>query len=320
MSIKTSNAVKVYEARINRVLHYINENLESDLSLSVLSKEAFFSPFHFHRVFLSLLGETPNDFVKRLRVEKAANLLITYRDMPVTEIAFNCGFSSSATFARAFKEHFNYSASEWRSGGYEVYSQENRNSKNCKTESNNSKALLENREYLLSVDNLIQSNNLWSKDMKVEIKKMPALHLAYVSHNQGYNSKVGAAFDKLCKWAWPRGLITKDSVFLGISLDNPDITPPDKCRYYASMTVPQNTEVSNGIGLTDIPEFTCAVYRYEGTQDGIEAAYNDVYRNWLPQSGYQPEDFPCYEIYLKSPNDKPKGVFIMDVCIPVRPL
>lgn len=156
--------------------------------------------------------------------------------------------------------------------------------------------------------------------MKVEIRKMPKLHLAYVSHNQGYNSKVGAAFEKLCRWAGPRGYIRKDSVFLGISLDNPDITPPDKCRYYASMTIPEDAQVQNGIGQLDVPELICAVYTYEGYQDGIEAAYNDVYRNWLPESGYQPQDYPSYEIYLKNPNDEPKGWFVMEVCIPVKPL
>ncbi|MDP4190380.1 MAG: AraC family transcriptional regulator [Bacteroidota bacterium] len=320
MDNKNCNPIKIYEARINRVLRFINENLEKELSLGMLSREAFFSPYHFHRIFLSIVGETPGDFVKRLRLEKAANLLIIRPEYSITEIALSCGFSSSSTFARAFRDYFNYSASDWRNGGALAYSEKIRNSKNCKTDSKTGKEYFQTEEYFSSVDNYLSINNQSRKIMNVEIKKMPKLHLAYVSHNQGYNSKVGAAFEKLCRWAGPRGLIKKDSIFLGISLDNPDITPPDKCRYYASMTIPEGVEATGGIGILDLPELNCAVYRYEGYQDGIEQAYNDVYKNWLPESGYQPDDYPSYEIYLRDPNEEPKGFFVLEVCLPVKPL
>lgn len=156
--------------------------------------------------------------------------------------------------------------------------------------------------------------------MNVEIKTKPALHLAYVSHHEGYNPKIGRAFEKLCRWAGPRGLINKDSIFLGISLDNPDITPPDKCRYYACMSVPEGVMAEKGIGVLDMPELTCAVYRYEGPQDGIDKAYKEVYSKWLPASGYQPGDFPSYEIYLNDPQSDPERKFRLEVCLPVKPL
>lgn len=319
MSIR-EDSINEYDSRMMKVLHHINENLDKDLSLMKLSETACFSQFHFHRLFSSFMGETPNDYVKRLRVEKAANLLIMAKHLPITEIALRCGFSSSATFARAFKDHFNYSASEWREFGHREYSENIKSiSKNCKTASKNGKEFPEEESHFYSVDNFLQNDSSDTK-LKVEVKIMPALHIAYVIHHEGYNSKIGKAFEKLCRWAGPRGYINEYTLFLGLSLDNPDITPPDKCRYYASMTVPAEVKEEKGIGVMDIPEMKCAVYRFEGNEDEIEPAYEQFYRVWLKESGYQPADFPTFEIYLRTPDKKAGKEFLTDVCVPIKPL
>lgn len=107
-----------YIARINRVIDYIETNIDQDLSLEDLASVAHFSPFHFHRVFGAMMGETLNHFIQRIRIEKAAVKLINQPKKSITEIALDCGFSGSATFARVFKATFGMSASQWRDGGY----------------------------------------------------------------------------------------------------------------------------------------------------------------------------------------------------------
>src|SRR4051812_32399547 len=89
-----------YSDRINRVIDYLRENLDQQVKLKDLAKVACFSEFHFHRIFGAVSGETLNFFTNRLRVEKAARLL-RYSEQNLTDIALNCGFSSSATFSRA---------------------------------------------------------------------------------------------------------------------------------------------------------------------------------------------------------------------------
>jgi len=59
-----------YNDRVNRVLDYISEHLDEDLSLSRLSGVGCFSPFHFHRIFQAVTGETLNSHVRRVRLEK----------------------------------------------------------------------------------------------------------------------------------------------------------------------------------------------------------------------------------------------------------
>ena len=65
-----------YIARINRVIDYIEANPDQDLTLSGLAEVAYFSRFHFHRIFRAIVGETLNQFIQRNRVEKAASQLI----------------------------------------------------------------------------------------------------------------------------------------------------------------------------------------------------------------------------------------------------
>ncbi len=131
---KRTALIREYERRINLAMDYVRDNLDADLSVNAIARAALFSPFHFHRLFTAVTGETLYDHVRRLRLEKAANCLLHAPEQRITDIALRCGFSSSATFARAFRDHFGESASEWRSRGTE------KRSKKSKSKSKKGKA------------------------------------------------------------------------------------------------------------------------------------------------------------------------------------
>src|SRR5580658_5169507 len=120
-----SQANGEYAQRINRVIDYLRVNLDRQVKLKELAKVACLSEFHFHRIFGAVSGETLNNFTNRLRLEKAARLL-TFSDQSLTDIALDCGFSSSATFSRAFRSGYETSPSQFRKTG------EIKNSKICK--------------------------------------------------------------------------------------------------------------------------------------------------------------------------------------------
>src|SRR5512137_2314544 len=107
-----------YALRINRVIDYIEANIEKELSLETLAEVACFSRYHFHRLFGAITGEPLGRFIQRIRVEKAASKLIHNPKTSITQIALECGFSGSAAFARTFKEAFGMSAREWRAEGH----------------------------------------------------------------------------------------------------------------------------------------------------------------------------------------------------------
>ena len=95
-----------YVERVNRAIDHVVCNLAHPLSLEELAQTAGFSPFHFHRVFKAFLGETLNQFVKRQRLERALFLMSHAPRRSLTDVALDCGFSSSSDFSRSFKQHY----------------------------------------------------------------------------------------------------------------------------------------------------------------------------------------------------------------------
>jgi len=319
---------EAYTARINRVIDYIEANISKDLSLKELAAVAHFSPFHFHRIFSAMVGETLNGFIKRLRIEKAATMLVQNSKKSITEIAFECGFSGSSAFARTFQETFQMSASEWRAGGYP------KKSKNGKTDSKEGKPVGNIRQdfdvYSFYIDSM--KKQMWRVEMKtnkelitnVEVKDISEMHVAYIRHIGPYagdEQLFGNLFNRLCAWAGPRGLLRfPETKFVTIYHDNPDITDETKLRTDVCITIPLNTQVDGEIGKATIPAGKYAIAHFEITPDQYGDAWNAVYGGWLPESGYQPDDRPCFELYLNDPKEHPEGKHVVDIYAPVKPM
>jgi AraC family transcriptional regulator len=107
---------------------------------------------------------------------------------------------------------------------------------------------------------------------------------------------------------------------LGVYHDNPDITEDAKLRSSACLTVPSGTKVEGEVGLMAIPGGTFVVARAEVSASQFGEAWNALMRDWLPESGYQPDDRMCYEVYLNDPKTHPEGKFLIEICQPIRPL
>lgn len=92
-------------------------NLDADVSLAALAEQAGLSTYHLHRLFVAASGETPKQFTLRLRLSRAAAMLLATRDS-VLEIALSCGFETHESFCRAFRRHFEMTPSEYRARGF----------------------------------------------------------------------------------------------------------------------------------------------------------------------------------------------------------
>jgi AraC family transcriptional regulator len=259
-------------------------------------------------------------------LEKAAYLLPGNRSKSITEIALDCGFASSASFAKSFKEFYNMSPSEWRA-------QKNTNESNSgKTNSNLSKLISNKRkDYFESSVYIMYVNNskTWRIKMKnktqtIEIKELPEMTVAYVRHIGPYAGDAKlfeGLYNKLFRWAGPRNLLNfPETKNLIIYHDNPEITDENKLRVSVCITVPKDTPVDGEIGKLVIPAGKYALARFELTSSEFGEAWNWVYGEWLPQSGYEPDDRPCFEMYLGDPKDHPEHKFVVDICAPIRPM
>jgi AraC family transcriptional regulator len=323
LGIMNNQINKDYISRINKVIDFINSNLKNEITLDDLADVANFSKFHFHRIFTSIVGETLSQFILRLRLEKAAGYLYANTDLSITEISITTGFSSVSIFSRQFKKHFKVSPSQWRA----AKSNSGKTESNLGTAfSNNSKSFDISSFYIGGVN----QNNLWRmnmnklKDVKVVVKDLPEMTVAYVRNIGPYkgNKKLfEEMYGKIFAWAGARGLLNfPETKALCLYHDDPGITEEAKQRVDVCISVPADTKVDGEIGKEIIPGGKFAVGHFEINADEYQEAWNLICGSWLPQSGYQCDDKPCYELSLNSPKDHPQGKHIIDICVPVRPL
>lgn len=276
---------------------------------------ASFSPYHFHRIFTFITGETPNNFVSRIKLERAAVLLQDSTKDTISEIAFRCGFINVSSFSRAFKSFFGVSAKEFRRLDKAIYIKNGiRYSKNCKPISKIGKNIQQVNEQICSVE----LNELIIMDTKIEIKQMPELNLIYCRHMGAFN-KIGQAYEKLFKWAVPRGLVTSSTKTVTVYHDDPAVTGVEKVRQDASIIVEKDVKVEGEIGKSTVSAGKYAIGHFEIKETEFELAWNTMC-SWLTESGYQPGEGSTYELYHNDYNEHPEHKFIVDICIPVKPL
>jgi len=265
-----------YHERIVRTLMYLQQHLDDALSLEQVAAVAAFSSFHFHRIFRGLVGETMKEYVRRLRLERAARDLKRL-DEPITQIALQAGFETHESFTRAFGDMFGLSPSAYRAA------------------------------HKPEPDSSYHPPD-YGDVPPVEVNELPPMRLVFLRHVGPYD-QVGATWGRLMTWLGMRGLFGPNMKLLGIVYDDPDVTPPDKVRYEAAVTVSGQVQPEGEFGVMEFPAGTYGVVTHKGPYEELGKMYQKIYGGWLPKSGYRLRDSPAFEQYLNSPqNTKPEDL------------
>jgi len=303
-----------YISRINKTFDYIESNLEKSMTLEELADVANFSKFHFNRIFHSIVGETPFQFILRVRIERAATLIAVNKKESISEIAYKCGFTDISVFSRNFKNYFKVSASKYRI-------QKSNNSNLSQQDSNSRQSYEKPMQYFCPELKTIKWRTNMKLNKSVEVKELSKMTVAYIRHigpYKGDDKLFESIWNRLFSWAGPRGLIGgKDFKSLVIYHDDPNITIEDKLRMSVCITVPADTKVDGDVGKMEIEAAKYVIARFELSAQDFQQAWDWVYSQWFPTSGYQPDDKPCFEIFPEEPKD---GKFIVDICVPVKPI
>jgi DNA gyrase inhibitor GyrI/AraC-like DNA-binding protein len=301
--MRAVKSLEIYQKRINRVIDYINNHLTETLSIEKLARLAYFSPFHFHRIFRSLVGEPLHAFVQRLRLEKAVTQMLYGPSATLTKIALQSGFASSSDFSRTFKQRYGFSPSRF---SRERFLQESKIRQD----------LLANAGY--GFGKVPDGRN--PDRFRVRLVDRPAQWVAYVRVIGSFDmQKILSAFDRLMVWGKRRGLIP-EAQLIGMTPDDPDITPMKNFRFDWCLVLPEKPHREEEMSFDVIPANRFAVVRCRGDLQKEERGWRYLFHTWLPASGYQPTQNPAMEVYRKSPLQIGWETFDIDCCLPVRPL
>ncbi|MBU0992753.1 MAG: AraC family transcriptional regulator [Proteobacteria bacterium] len=323
MDLSSDDTLKnEYVYRLNRTIDYIQHHYAEDLNLSKLADVACFSRYHFHRIFRALMGETVNEFVRRVRLEKAAIKLTLDKYKSITEIAFESGFSSSQNFARCFKAHYGVTPSNVRTElNWETWLQKMKNLEASEMQEHTASEseLTQHYRYRrkISIEKVFTRNT----EMNVCVMELPSYRVAYVRNRGPYTvESVRSAFGKLMQWANPRGLVNTDARVIGVAWSNPDLTPQKKLLFDACITVPDTVKADNWVNIQTLTGGKFAIHHCEIDTHHQEEEWLRLLYHWLATSDYQPDDRPTFNIYYNDIETHPLKHAILDLCLPIKPL
>ncbi|MGY5452998.1 AraC family transcriptional regulator [Agarivorans sp. MS3-6] len=276
-----------YRLKFTPVIRYLEKNVDQNLNLNEVAKLAHLSPYYFHRIFKAVTDETPADFIRRLKLEKAANQLFYHKE-PVTKVALDFGFSSSQALAKAFRGYFAISPSAVRNcENLATYNQLLRDSKIGH--------LLRNNGHASSEDKLYASSANQPRRVSMKTEQFDNKTLAYIRVTGPYGEGYDVASEKLYRWAGPMGLARGESLF--IYHDNPELTPAEKCRTDICIAVPADTKPPAGIEIQTLASGGYATLRKTVTEFSQYPLFWQQLMNQVVEAELSVDNRPCFELY-----------------------
>jgi len=300
-----------YELAVLKAAEDVTSSLDRALDLQELARRAALSPFHFHRVFRGMLGETPLELSRRLKLERAAYRLL-HEDEPIIELALGAGYETHESFTRAFRSHYGCSPSEFRA------SRARDGSSSCAGPFRPQLAAHSGIHYqpgaALSEIHYLKGESI----MDVEIKQMPELRVATLRHVGPYN-RISQAFERLHHIvAGKQQLFGPGSAMLAIFHDDPETTPASELRSDAGLVVAGNAVIPSELTEQRLPAGRYARTVHRGSYEQLGDTWSRFMGEWLRSSGQRmPENGLAYELYRNTPADVPKDELITELYLPL---
>ena len=251
-----------------KIIDNILRKIESDLyyiQTDELIEFSGFSYFHFHRLFSAYVGESLKQYLKRIRLERSAYEL-QYKNIPITTVALNAGFSTPSAFNKAFKDFFQTNPSKYK------------------------KQNLQEKDF-----SVIKPTEI--------IENMKPIEVYSLRHVGDYN-KMGNAFERLMKWAYTHKIKNKKNIMgpdasaYSFSYDDPNVTDVDKLRSDVCISASDDVEIDDGIVRQTIAGGKYAVFLHKGEYFKLKQTYSDIFLSYIKENDTQLRDVPVFVEYL----------------------
>lgn len=282
--------------RLLGILDYIDENLDSSLDVDSLSQIAFFSKFHFQRVFSEMFGVSVKAYINLLRTKRAAHQLAFRKHLSITQIAFASGYQSNAAFSHGFKALTSMSPSAFRRHpDWQFWSHK--------------------LSLLATIRNIPMQHN--QSFPTVRIEDFPETPIAELIH-RGPAKNLMNSVSHFIEWRKLHGTPPSQSSTFNILYDDPQNTPESEYRFgIASATKTKIDDNPFGVIKSIIPAGRCAVLSHQGSDATLAKSISFLYREWLYHSGNQCRDFPLFLKRIQFFPDVPEHQALTDIYLPI---
>lgn len=285
------NRETAYAQRFEQVFDYIERHLGETLDVEQLSRVANFSKFHFHRQFSLYAGIGISAYVRMIRLRHASYRLVFRKHERIIDIALDVGFDNPESFARAFRQAFGQSPSQFR----------------------------KKPQWQPWKEQFRPPPRPRRQKMDVNIVDFDETKIAVLEH-RGPPERVNDSVMHFIDWRKQSGLSpVMTSRTFGVVYDDPDTVAPDAFRFdicgEVMVEVPDNPQ---GVKSGTIPGGRCAVIRHHGPHEGLGEKIYYLYRDWLPQSGEDLRDARLFFHYLNLRSHVADHELMTDIYLPLK--
>src|SRR5262245_30541570 len=274
-----------YQERLSRVITHIHDHLDEPIDLNRLAEVACLSPYHWHRIYHAMHGETIATTVRRLRLHRAAGFLAN-TTMDIETIAEKSGYGGVAAFSRAFAADYGMPPAQYRKEGAHAKF-------------------------------LAEAHAEEGAAFEVTIRELPRLRLATLDHRGSY-MQIGKAFEPLFGGFAARNLLGAGTRSIGVYYDDPFAVAEDDLRSRAGLVVDDGFRMEAPLIETILPAGRHAVLRHKGPYATMRSAYQWFFGPWLTQSGEEVADAPVFEEYLNNPREVAPSELLTDIYLPLK--
>lgn len=260
-----------YQARMQRVRDHVDRHLDDDLRLDDLSAVAAFSRFHFHRQFTATHGISVHRYVQLLLLKRAAHRLAFRPVEPVTAIALDAGYETPDAFGRVFRKTFGQSPTAFRKApDWQPWHLAFAPLKAARTR-------------IMPIPFTLD---------QVDIVTVAATPVAIMAHH-GDPAHIGTTIQRFI--AWRKANQLPPSSHATFNIFHTDHASTDPSDSHIDLCVATTRSFADaGIQAGSILGGRCATLRLIGSGDDLEAGFDFLYREWLPQSREEARDAPPY--------------------------